>query len=147
MGLLQEFKTFAIKGNALDLAIGVIIGGAFGKIVTSLVNDIIMPPVGLLVSNSHFKDIKFVIKKAVLDSSGTVTSPEVVLAVGSFIQSVIDFVIISFVIFLLIKMINAVKKKEEEKTAAPPESTNEEKLLMEIRDLLKNNIQKQNPQS
>ena len=138
MGFFQEFKTFAVKGNALDLAIGVIIGGAFGKIVTSLVSDIIMPPLGLLISGAHFQEIKVVLKKAVLDSSGAVQTPEIVVGIGNFIQATIDFVIISFVIFLLVRMINLMRKKEVEAPSSPPQPSNEEKLLTEIRDLLKN---------
>ena len=140
MSLLQEFKTFAVKGNALDLAVGVIIGGAFGKIVSSLVNDVIMPPIGVLVGGVNFKEIKIVIKQAVVDGAGVVTAPEVTMGIGNFIQSVFDFAIIAFVIFMLIRAINKMKKKEEEVPTAPPAPvvpTNEEKLLAEIRDLLK----------
>lgn len=137
MKLFEEFKTFAVKGNALDLAVGVIIGAAFGKIVTSIVNDIIMPPIGLLIGGINFKDIKFVLKKAIVDGKGVVTSPEVVIGLGNFLQAVLDFAIIAFVIFLLIRTINNMKKKEESQPTPPVVASNEEKLLAEIRDLLK----------
>lgn len=139
MGIIKEFKQFAIKGNALDLAVGVIIGGAFGKIVSSLVNDVIMPPIGVLIGGINFKDIKIVIKQGVIDAAGLVTSPEVTINIGNFIQTVFDFTIIAFVIFMMIKGINNLKKEEEAPPAPPTasEPSNEEKLLAEIRDLLK----------
>lgn len=131
-----------MKGNVLDLAIAVIIGGAFGKIVTSLVSDLIMPPIGLLLGKVDFKQLKLVIqsgKEAVL--SGTqVVSPavaEVSLNYGAFIQNVIDFVLIGFCIFIVLKAYQKVSKKPDEKPAPPPEPSNEEKLLTEIRDILK----------
>lgn len=143
MGILNEFKTFAVKGNAIDLAVGVIIGGAFGKIVSSLVNDVIMPPLGVLIGGVNFKDIKIKLKEAAVNSSGEVISPEVNLMIGNFLQTVFDFTIIAFVIFLMIKGINNLKRKEENAAPTPPpptpELTNEEKLLTEIRDLLKKN--------
>ena len=144
---IQEFKDFAVKGNAIDMAVGVIIGGAFGKIVTSIVNDIIMPPIGWLVGGVDFKDLKVVLKDAVpekLDEAGNVVqaaAAEVTLNYGAFIQNVIDFLIIAFCVFLLIKGItNLAKKKkaEPEEASAAPEPSAEEKLLTEIRDLLKN---------
>lgn len=144
---IQEFKDFAVKGNAIDMAVGVIIGGAFGKIVTSIVNDIIMPPIGWLVGGVDFKDLKVVLKDAVpekLDEAGNVVqaaAAEVTLNYGAFIQNVIDFLIIAFCVFLLIKGItNLAKKKKAETEEAPaaPEPSAEEKLLTEIRDLLKN---------
>lgn len=145
---IQEFKEFAVKGNAIDMAVGVIIGGAFGKIVTSIVNDIIMPPIGWLIGGVDFKELKVVLKEAVpeqLDEAGNVVQAavaEVTLNYGAFIQNVIDFLIIAFCVFLLVKGITnlAKKKKEEEKVEAPaaPEPSAEEKLLTEIRDLLKN---------
>jgi len=138
MKILQEFRTFAVKGNALDLAVGVIIGGAFGKIVSSLVNDVIMPPIGVLIGGINFKDIKIVLKQTVVDGVGVVIVPEVTLGIGSFFQSVFDFAIIAFVIFMLIRFVNKMKKDEEPVAPpAPAEPTNEEKLLIEIRDLLK----------
>ena len=133
MGLLQEFKTFALKGNVIDMAVGVIIGGAFGKIVTSLVNDVIMPVIGFVVGGINFTDLKWVIKEAVEET------PEVALLYGQFIQNVVDFLIIAFCIFMMIKVISRLTKKKEEAPApAPaPEPSAEEKLLTEIRDLLK----------
>jgi large conductance mechanosensitive channel len=138
MGMLQEFKQFAMRGNVVDMAVGVIIGGAFGKIVTSIVSDIIMPPIGCLVGGANFTDLKVVLKEAVMEGEEVVT-PAVTLNYGNFIQVVIDFLIIAFSIFLLIKGINALsrKKKEEPAPAAPPAPSTEEKLLTEIRDLLK----------
>jgi len=140
MGIIKEFKTFAMRGNVIDMAIGIILGGAFGKIVSSFVNDVIMPPIGLLVGGVDFSDIKFKLKNAVVDAAGQITTPEVTLNLGVFINTVIDFLIVAFAIFIVVKGMNKMKKKEEEKPApapAPPEPTNEEKLLAEIRDLLK----------
>jgi large conductance mechanosensitive channel len=134
MGFIKEFKEFAMRGNVVDLAVAVIIGGAFGKIVTSFVNDILMPPIGLLLGNVDFKDLKLIMQAA------TETTPAVTWNYGSFIQNIIDFVIIAFSIFLMIKAMTRVQKKKSEEPApapAPPEPTNEEKLLTEIRDLLK----------
>ncbi|MFN3554575.1 MAG: large-conductance mechanosensitive channel protein MscL [Bacteroidales bacterium] len=131
MSLLKEFRSFAIRGNVIDLAVAVIIGGAFGRIVSSLVNDILMPPLGVALGGVDFKDLAVVIKKA------TEEVPAVTLNYGMFIQNVIDFVIIAFVIFMMIKGINSLKKKEEEKPAAPPAPTKDQELLTEIRDLLK----------
>lgn len=131
MSLLKEFRSFAIRGNVIDLAVAVIIGGAFGRIVSSLVNDILMPPLGVILGGVDFKDLAVVIKKA------TEEIPAVTLNYGMFIQNVIDFVIIAFVIFMMIKGINSLKKKEEEKPAAPPAPTKDQELLTEIRDLLK----------
>lgn len=143
--LLTEFKQFAVKGNAIDMAVGVIIGGAFGKIVTSIVNDIIMPPIGWLIGGVDFKDLKVVLKDAVpeqLDEAGNVVQKavaEVTLNYGAFIQNVIDFIIIAFCVFMLVKFITNLNKKQEEPAAppAPPAPSAEEKLLTEIRDLLK----------
>ncbi|GIV34394.1 MAG: large-conductance mechanosensitive channel [Chitinophagales bacterium] len=131
MGIIKEFKEFAMRGNVVDMAVGIIIGGAFGKIVSSAVSDLIMPPLGLLVGGMDFKDLKIVLKEAVGDV------PAVTLNYGMFIQTVFDFIIIAFAIFLVIKAINSLKKKEEAKPAAPPEPSAEVKLLSEIRDLLK----------
>jgi large conductance mechanosensitive channel len=131
MGLISEFKTFAMRGNVVDLAVGVIIGAAFGKIVTSLVADVLMPPLGMILGGMDFASLAINLKPAV-DKI-----PAVNLNYGKFIQSIIDFLIIAFSIFMMIKAINAFKKKEEETPAPPPEPTNEEKLLEEIRDLLK----------
>lgn len=138
MGLLKEFKEFAVKGNVIDLAVGVIIGGAFGKIVSSFVNDVIMPPLGLLIGGVDFKQLKLVLKDETVDAAGE-TVAAVTLNYGMFIQNVVDFTIIAFVIFMAIKGINTLNRKKEEAPApaAPPEPTHTEKLLEEIRDLLK----------
>jgi large conductance mechanosensitive channel len=129
--MLKEFKEFAVRGPVIDLAVGVIIGGAFGKIVTSLVNDILMPLLGILIGGINFTDLKYVITPA----SGN--AAEVAFMYGAFIQSVIDFLIISFSIFLFVKLVSSLKKKEPEPEPSPPEPSNEEILLQEIRDLLK----------
>jgi large conductance mechanosensitive channel len=128
MGMLQEFKTFAVKGNAVDMAVGIIIGAAFGKIVSSLVGDVIMPPIGIILGGVDFSNLSIVLKAA-MDQT-----PSVTLNYGKFIQTVIDFIIIAFSIFLLVKGINMLKRKEEEKPAEIPK---QEVLLGEIRDLLK----------
>jgi len=131
MGLVKEFKEFAMKGSVVDLAVGVIIGGAFGKIVASFVNDILMPPLGVLLGGVDFKDYKAILVEAVGET------PAVTLNYGMFIQNVIDFVIIAAAIFLMIKAMNSAKKKEEAAPAAAPAPSAEELLLTEIRDLLK----------
>ena len=130
---VQEFKEFALKGNVVDMAVGVIIGGAFGKIVSSLVNDIIMPPIGVLTGGVDFKDLKTVLVEA------TEEAEAVTLNWGMFVQNVIDFLIIAISIFCIIKMMTRLSKKKEEPAPAPaePEPTKEEVLLTEIRDLLK----------
>lgn len=133
MGLIKEFKEFSIKGNAIDLAVGVIIGAAFGKIIASVVADILMPPIGLLLGGVDFKTIVITLKDAVLDPATNVLNPAVTINIGLFLQAVLDFVIIAFVLFLIIKAINNFKKKEE--AASAP--TAEETLLTEIRDILK----------
>ena len=137
MGMIKEFKEFAMKGSVLDMAVGIIIGGGFGKIVSSVVSDIIMPPVGLLISGVNFTDLKIILKQASLDPAGNVI-PEVALNYGSFVQTVFDFLIVAFAIFLFIKAMNSVRKKEVETPVTPPAPTKEEELLTEIRDLLKN---------
>ena len=140
MSFIQDFKAFALKGNVVDMAVGVIIGGAFGKIVTSVVNNIIMPPVGVLTGGVDFTDLKLVLKDAVTEN-GQVVSEAVTLNYGQFVQDVVDFLIISFCIFLMVKGIAALSRKKEERPATPapaPEPSAEEKLLTEIRDLLKN---------
>lgn len=131
MKMLQEFKAFAMRGNVVDMAVGIIIGGAFGKIVSSFVADVIMPPIGLLLGGVDFSDLAITLKAA---EEG---QPAVMLKYGMFINTVIDFLIIAFAIFMVIKAMNALKKKEEEKPAAPPEPPADVKLLTEIRDLLK----------
>ncbi len=138
--LLGEFKKFAMKGNVLDMAVGVIIGGAFGKIVSSLVADVIMPVVGRLVGGVNFTDLKFILKDASVSDAGKEIAA-VTLNYGQFIQTVFDFLIIAFSIFMFIKLINKFSAKKEEEAAAapaaPPAPTKEEVLLSEIRDLLK----------
>lgn len=133
MGFMKEFKEFAMRGSVVDLAVGVVIGGAFGKIVTSLVNDVIMPPIGYLTGGIDFAELKYVIEPA--DEANEVA--EVAILYGNFINVIIEFLIIAFCIFLVIKGINSLKRKEEEAPAAPPEPPKEEVLLTEIRDLLK----------
>lgn len=127
----KEFKAFALKGNVLDLAVGVIIGGAFGKIVASLVNDVVMPLFGLLLGNMNFKALKIVLKAAEGDS------PESAILYGNFIQNIVDFTIIALVIFLVVKSIGKMKKKEVQSPAAPEVPSADIALLTEIRDLLK----------
>jgi len=132
MGMLKEFKEFAMRGNVVDMAVGIIIGGAFGKIVTSFVNDVIMPPLGLIIGGVDFKDLAYTLK----DAEGEIAA--VTLKYGMFIQNIFDFIIIAFAIFLAIQGMNKLKKKEEAAPPPPPPGpTNEEKLLSEIRDLLK----------
>ncbi len=137
MSMLKEFKAFAMKGNVVDLAVAVIIGGAFGKIIASLVADIIMPPIGLLMGGVSFTDLKFILKEPVLDAAGAVTTAAVSINYGNFIQVTVDFLIVAMAIFMMIKAMNSMKKKEEAAPAAPPAPTKEEVLLSEIRDILK----------
>ena len=132
MGILREFKAFAMRGNVIDLAVGVIIGGAFGKIIASLVADIIMPPIGLLVGGVNFVDLKWQMKPAMIVDG--VKKAAVTLNYGNFIQVTFDFLIVAFCIFLFVKGINSMSKKKEEAPALP---SKEEQLLTEIRDLLK----------
>ena len=134
MGMMKEFKEFAMRGNVLDMAVGIVIGGAFGKIVTSLVNDVIMPPIGLVTGGIDFSRMKWVLKPAD-DSDPKHKIAEVAIHYGSFINTIITFVIVAFAIFILIKAINRMHKKEEAAPAAPPADV---VLLTEIRDLLKN---------
>lgn len=131
MGLVKEFKEFAMKGNVVDLAVAVIIGAAFGKIVSSFVNDVLMPPIGVLLGGIDFKDLKYIMVDAVGDTAA------VTINYGMFVQTVIDFLIIAFVIFMAIKAISMAKKKEVETPAAPAPPPAQEVLLGEIRDLLK----------
>lgn len=128
MSILKEFKEFAVKGNAVDMAVGIIIGASFGKIISSLVADVIMPPIGVLIGGVDFTKLALTMKEAVGDA------PAVTLNYGNFIQSIVDFTIIAFAIFMAIKIINNLKKKEAE---VAPEPSKEELLLTEIRDLLK----------
>jgi large conductance mechanosensitive channel len=134
MSMMQEFKTFAMRGNVIDMAVGIVIGGAFGKIVSSLVADVIMPPLGMLIAGVPFKNLAVVLKQATEDA------PEVAIRYGQFILTIVDFIIIAFVIFMVVKGINTVRRKEEAKPAPPPPPpapSKEEVLLGEIRDLLK----------
>lgn len=146
MGMIKEFKEFAMRGNVVDMAVGIIIGGAFGKIVSSLVNDVIMPPIGMLLGGVDFASLKLTIQEAtaetVNEAGETVAAVEAVtINYGSFINVVLDFIIVAFAIFMMIKMMNkateAMKKEEEEKPAEPPKPSNEEVLLTEIRDALR----------
>ena len=139
----EEFKTFAMRGNVIDMAVGVVIGGAFGKITTSIVNDIIMPLISMLTGGINFSEWKWVLKEAVLDAEGAVTSAEVAVNFGNTIAVILDFIIIAFAVFCMVKFLNGLHRKEEEPAPepepepAPPAPTTEE-LLAEIRDLLKN---------
>lgn len=140
MKLVDEFKAFAMRGNVVDMAVGIIIGGAFGKIISSVVADVIMPPIGLLLGGVKFTDLKLVLKDPVLDAAGAVTTQAVSINYGNFIQTSVDFLIIALAIFMMIKAMNSLKKKDEAPVEAPPaapEPTKEEILLTEIRDLLK----------
>ncbi len=132
MSFLKEFKEFAIKGNVMDMAVGVIIGGAFGKIVSSLVNDILMPPIGALLGNTDFTQLKVVIKRAAEEGGEAIT-----WNYGNFIQQCVDFMILAFCIFMMVKMMNKLIKKKEAAPAPAPAPSKEEQLLTEIRDLLK----------
>lgn len=136
--MLKEFKEFISKGNVLDMAVGLIMATYFGAIIKSLVNDVIMPPIGNMLGGVDFKELKHVIAEAVVDADGVVTTPEVAMTYGNFINHIITFVIVAFVIFMVVKAYNKSKKKEEEAApAAPPAPSNEEVLLTEIRDALK----------
>jgi large conductance mechanosensitive channel len=131
MSVLSEFKAFAVKGNVVDMAVGIIIGAAFGKIVSSFVGDVIMPPLGLLIGGVDFSDLAVTLRPA----EGA--APAVVLAYGKFIQTVIDFIIVAFAIFMGVKAINRLKREEAKAPTLPPTPTKEELLLGEIRDILK----------
>lgn len=131
MSMMKEFKTFAMRGNVVDLAVGIIIGGAFGKIISSFVNDVLMPPIGMLLGGVDFSSFALTLKEAAGDA------PAVTVKYGVFINTAIDFVIVAFAIFIVIKAMNSLKKKEAEVPAAPPTPPKEEILLTEIRDLLK----------
>lgn len=133
--MLKEFRDFAMRGNVVDLAIGVIIGGAFGLIVNSLVADIFMPIIGVITGGVNFADLAYPLKAATVDAAGKEV-PAVVIAYGKFIQFTINFIIVAFAMFMVVKAMNRMKKKEAEAPAAPPAPTAEEKLLVEIRDLL-----------
>ncbi len=131
MSFISEFKEFAVKGNVMDMAVGVIIGGAFGKIVTSVIDDVIMPPIGLVMGGMDFSNLAVTLKEAQGEA------PAVLLKWGSFVQTVVDFTILAFCIFVMVRAINSWRKKEAVEPAVTPAPSNEEKLLAEIRDLLK----------
>ena len=138
MALRKELKEFLLRGNVVDMAVGIVVGGAFGKIVTSFVNDILMPPIAMLLGDSKFTDMKLVLQAAVMDGE-EVIKPAITFNYGNFIQVIVDFLIIGISIFFVIKGINKMKRKKEEEPApeAPPAPTKEETLLTEIRDLSK----------
>ena len=131
MGVMKEFKEFAIKGNVVDMAVGIIVGAAFGKIVSSFVADVIMPPIGVILGGVDFSSLAYTVKDAVGDV------PAVVISYGQFIQTIVDFTIVAFAIFMAVRLINSLKKAEEEEPEEAPEPSPEEVLLTEIRDLLK----------
>ena len=135
MGMISEFKEFAMRGNVIDLAVGVVIGGAFGKIVTSLVDKVIMPPIGMLVGNVDFSSLALTLAPAKMGADGK-EIPAVVLGYGDFINTLIQFVIVAFAIFMLVKVVNKLSRKKEEASAAPAEPSEEVLLLREIRDSL-----------
>lgn len=132
MSIISEFKEFAVKGNVVDMAVGIIIGAAFGKIVSALVDKVVMPPIGLLVGGVTFRDLAFTLQPADGDKAA------VVVGYGEFLQTVFDFTIIAFAIFMMIKGINRLKRQAPPPSATPPEPSSEEKLLTEIRDILRN---------
>ncbi len=134
MSIMSEFKQFAVKGNAVDMAVGIIIGAAFGKVVSTLVSGVIMPPIGVLIGGVNFSDLAVTIKEA------SEQGPAVVIGYGAFIQTVIDFTIIALVVFMLVRGINSLKNKEEAAPKAPPKPSEETVLLSEIRDLLKEKV-------
>jgi large conductance mechanosensitive channel len=139
MKLLDEFKQFAMRGNVVDMAVGIIIGGAFGKIVSSFVSDVIMPPLGILIGGVNFTDLKITIKQEIQDTVGQVVNPAVTINYGNFIQVVFDFIIIAFSIFAMIKVMNNLNRKkiEEQAPATPPPPPADIQLLTEIRDILR----------
>ena len=136
-GFINDFKQFVMRGNVVDMAVGIIMGGAFGKIVSSLVSDVIMPFVGLLLGGVNFMELKFTLNKAVIGDAGEVVTPAVTLNYGNFIQATVDFLIIAFAIFMMIKLIGKLQRKKEELPAAPAAPSEEVQLLTQIRDLLK----------
>ena len=131
MGMMKEFKEFAMKGNVVDMAVGIIIGAAFGKIIASFVGDVLMPPIGMMLGGMDFSAMAYTLKEAVGEA------PAVTIGYGKFIQALVDFLIVAFAIFMAVKAMNNMKKKEEAAPAAPPEPSKEEVLLTDIRDLLK----------
>lgn len=142
MGMMKDFKAFAMRGNVVDLAVAVVIGAAFGKIIASFVNDVLMPPIGLLLGGADFSNLKVVLKdgsEAIMNGDAIVTPAvtEVAIKYGAFVNSVVDFTIVAFAIFMVVRAIAKTKKKEEAAPSAPPAPSKEEVLLAEIRDLLK----------
>ena len=137
MKIVDEFKQFAMRGNVVDMAVGIIIGGAFGKIVSSLVSDILMPPLGLMIGGVNFTDLKITIKQAAIDASGAIIPP-VTINYGNLVQVIFDFLIVAFAIFMMIKLMNRLNRKKEEPVApaTPPPTPEDITLLREIRDLL-----------
>jgi len=136
MGFASEFKAFAMRGNVIDMAVGIVIGGAFGKIVSSFVADVVMPPIGMLTGGVDFSKVVVTLQEATVDADGNEVAA-ITMNVGKFTNTVLDFIIIAFAIFMVIKAMNSAKKKEEAKPAPPPAPSKEELLLGEIRDLLK----------
>jgi large conductance mechanosensitive channel len=137
MKWLQEFKTFAIRGNVVDMAVGIVIGAAFGKIVSSIVADVIMPPIGVLIGGVDFSKLAITLKAAIPATADTAAKEAVKLNYGNFIQSIVDFIIIAFAIFMLVKGINALKRNEAAKPSEPPPQSPEVMLLTDIRDILR----------
>lgn len=140
MSLIKEYKAFISKGNIVDLAVAVVIGGAFGKIISSFVADVVMPPIGLMIGGVDFKDLKYVMQEAVMSAEGEISKAAVSINYGMFVQNILEFLIIAMAVFLVVKAISSAKKKEEAAPAAPvapPAPSKEEVLLGEIRDLLK----------
>lgn len=137
MGFIKEFKEFAMKGNLIDMAVAFVMGAAFTKLVTGFIQGLIMPIIGIVTAGVDFKDLKYVVKEAVVDDKGAIVKPEAAIMYGEFISITIDFILVAFVMFLVVKAVNKMKKKKEEAPAPAPEPTKEEILLGEIRDLLK----------
>ena len=137
MKILQEFKAFAMKGNVMDMAVGIIIGAAFGQIVNSLVKDVVMPPIGVLLGKVDFSQLKLVLVKQVVDAANVVTTKEVAISYGVFINTIINFLIVAAAVFAMIKVMSIAKKKEDAAPTLPPAPSKEEVLLGEIRDILK----------
>ena len=135
--MMQEFKSFAMRGNVVDMAVGIIIGAAFGKIVSSLVADVVTPPLGLLIGGIDFSSLAITMKAATLRPDGAILNPAVTINYGKFIQASVDFIIVAFAIFMMIKLMNRIKKNEEAKPAPAAGPTPTETLLTEIRDLMK----------
>ena len=135
MSMIKEFKEFAMRGSVVDLAVGIVIGGAFGKIVASFVNDVLMPPIGMLLGGVSFTDLQYILQESSTNEAGEEVAA-VAINYGMFIQSIVDFVIIAFAIFIVVKAMNSMKKKEEAAPAAPPAPTKDQELLTEIRDAL-----------